>query len=480
MTTVRDTQTRDADRGSHRVRAVALLAGLTGLVSVAMVPSQASAGMAGAKPSLATPTNVNDQLASADDDLAGANKKVNAARKALDDAKAKLPNAQTQLAAAKASVAASQKAAAAAAAALNAAEKAVSSAQAEVVKIEAEVAALRARIAMLARAVYTSGGGFEELRILLDSSDPGQFAERMASIKRVSRGNNQTLGQLAEATALLARKLTEMRKLQDVAQQRRDDAAKQVQVTAAALSRTADAKATVDKLVAQQGAALRVAAGQRNSVKAMYDALLAEQRKIARKAREERAREKARQQRDKNSAGNSNGANSGGSSGGSSGGGNSGGHKGGGNSGGNSGGSSGGHLSWPTPGVSAGGRTGWRVHPVYGYHSCHTGDDIGAGAGTPIHAAAGGRVISIDYGGPYGNHTLISHGGGLSTMYAHQSRIVVRNGENVRRGEVIGYVGSTGWVTGPHLHFEVHVNGVPYEPMGWFGESKHRVSCWSG
>ncbi|MGV1037185.1 MAG: peptidoglycan DD-metalloendopeptidase family protein [Candidatus Nanopelagicales bacterium] len=471
MASSSNTEPRKPVRGMRRVRSVALLAGLTGLVSVAMVPSQASAGVMAVKPALAPPTNINDQLASADDDLAGANKKVNAARKSLDDAKAKLPNAQTQLTAAQASVAASQKAAAAATVALNAAEKAVLSAQADVVKIEAEVAALRARIAMLARAVYTSGGGFEELRILLDSSDPAQFAERMASIKRVSRGNNQTLDQLAEATALLARKLTEMRKLQDVAQQRRNDAAKQVQLTAAALSRTAAAKATVDKLVAQQSVALKVAAGQRESVKAMYDALLAEQRKIARKAREERAREKARQQGGKNAGGHS-----GGSSGGNSGGGNSGANSG----GGNSGGSSGGRLSWPTPGVSVGGRTGWRVHPVYGYRSCHTGDDIGAGAGTPIHAAAGGRVISVDYGGPYGNHTLISHGGGLSTMYAHQSRIVVRNGERVSRGEVIGYVGSTGWVTGPHLHFEVHVNGVPYEPMGWFGESKHRVSCWSG
>ena len=124
---------------------------------------------------------------------------------------------------------------------------------------------------------------------------------------------------------------------------------------------------------------------------------------------------------------------------------------------------------------------GPRIHPVYGYKSCHTGVDIrGRLPAPPIHAPADGKVISIENGGPYGLHTVISHGGGLSTMYAHQSRVAVRVGEVVHRGEVIGYVGSSGWVTGPHLHFEVHVNGVPYNPMGWFGGSKAPVSCWNG
>jgi murein DD-endopeptidase MepM/ murein hydrolase activator NlpD len=64
-------------------------------------------------------------------------------------------------------------------------------------------------------------------------------------------------------------------------------------------------------------------------------------------------------------------------------------------------------------------------------------------------------------------------------MYAHQSRAAVQSGQRVSAGQVIGYVGSTGWVTGPHLHFEVHVNGVPYDPMGWFGGTKRPVPCLS-
>jgi murein DD-endopeptidase MepM/ murein hydrolase activator NlpD len=123
---------------------------------------------------------------------------------------------------------------------------------------------------------------------------------------------------------------------------------------------------------------------------------------------------------------------------------------------------------------------GWRVHPVYGYKSCHTGEDIRGTYGTPILAAADGKVILVTSGGPYGLHTVISHGGGISTMSAHQSRTAVRAGEVVRQGQVIGYVGSSGWVTGPHLHWEVHVNGVPYDPLGWFGSPRVPVPCWNG
>jgi murein DD-endopeptidase MepM/ murein hydrolase activator NlpD len=123
------------------------------------------------------------------------------------------------------------------------------------------------------------------------------------------------------------------------------------------------------------------------------------------------------------------------------------------------------------------GNVGPRIHPVYGYRSCHTGADISCGMGTGILAAADGVVVSVENGGPYGLHTLIQHGSGISTMYAHQSATSVSPGQKVTQGQIIGNVGSTGWSTGPHLHFEVHVNGTPYDPMGWFGGAKVPVSC---
>ena len=97
----------------------------------------------------------------------------------------------------------------------------------------------------------------------------------------------------------------------------------------------------------------------------------------------------------------------------------------------------------------------------------HTGIDIAVGYGTPIHASASGRVIYAGWMGGYGNLVVIDHGSGLATAYAHQSSIAAGNGSSVSQGQVIGYVGCTGHCFGPHLHFEVRVNGQPVDPMGY-------------
>jgi murein DD-endopeptidase MepM/ murein hydrolase activator NlpD len=96
----------------------------------------------------------------------------------------------------------------------------------------------------------------------------------------------------------------------------------------------------------------------------------------------------------------------------------------------------------------------------------HTGIDIAVGYGTPIHAAASGTVIFAGWMGGYGNFVIVDHGGGMSTGYAHQSSIAVGGG-SVTQGQVIGYVGCTGHCFGPHLHFEVRINGSPVDPMGY-------------
>lgn len=124
-----------------------------------------------------------------------------------------------------------------------------------------------------------------------------------------------------------------------------------------------------------------------------------------------------------------------------------------------------GSMIWPCPGPVTSG-FGWRVHPIFHVRKFHTGIDIGAGYGTPIKAADGGRVIYATWMSGYGNATIIDHGGGITTLYAHQSRLLITSG-SVTRGQVVGYVGSTGYSTGPHLHFEVRVNGNPVNPMGY-------------
>jgi len=100
----------------------------------------------------------------------------------------------------------------------------------------------------------------------------------------------------------------------------------------------------------------------------------------------------------------------------------------------------------------------------------HTGIDIGARSGTPIHAAADGIVYFAGWNsGGYGNLVMIDNGSGIVTMYAHCSGFAISKGTVVHRGDIVAYVGSTGSSTGPHLHFEVRVNGAHQNPRGWLG-----------
>ncbi len=128
-----------------------------------------------------------------------------------------------------------------------------------------------------------------------------------------------------------------------------------------------------------------------------------------------------------------------------------------------------GSYIWPLPGYSPGSAYGWRMHPIFNEMRFHAGEDIGAPSGTPILAADSG-VASVypDNGNGYGNYIMINHGGGRVTLYAHMSSFAISGGATVTQGQVIGYVGSTGNSTGPHLHFEVRVNGATTDPKQYF------------
>jgi murein DD-endopeptidase MepM/ murein hydrolase activator NlpD len=148
------------------------------------------------------------------------------------------------------------------------------------------------------------------------------------------------------------------------------------------LTKQQQQKSEVDKLVKQEAAALKVAEDDKAEVQAQYNELRAEQIRIAALSKSAGSQGPVDPQAT-------------------------------------------GPLSWPLPGRAAGGGVGWRVHPVYKYKSCHTGVDSGAPKGTPIRAAASGVVLSTTVSRAYGNMTLIDHGGGMVTMYAHQSQFGV-------------------------------------------------------
>ncbi|MCA0332085.1 MAG: M23 family metallopeptidase [Actinobacteria bacterium] len=381
--------------------------------------------------------DINDKVNAAEDDLADANKAVAKANAALEAARTQLPAARSALADARSQLRQAKKAEAAAAAAAEQATAAALAAEQRVQEAQDRIVDMNGQISDLARAVYTQGP-YAELAAILSARTPSDFADQLEAVRSVSRSQNKALSEMQAAKAELALAQAQAEQALVRAEAKRKEAQKAVDSAAEITARAKAAKAKVDALVAARANALAVADNQRDKVKAQYAELKKEQARI-------RAAAQAA-------------ANGGG---------------------GRFTGVPSDNLIWPIPGATTSGQVGWRIHPVYGYRSCHTGIDLSGSYGTPIRAAANGRVVLLENGGAYGLHMVIDHGGNLSTMYAHMSSVAVGGGSTVSQGQVIGYVGSTGFSSGPHLHFEVHVGGVPYNPLGWFGGSKTVISCYN-
>lgn len=133
----------------------------------------------------------------------------------------------------------------------------------------------------------------------------------------------------------------------------------------------------------------------------------------------------------------------------------------------------GGELAWPVPGYSTiTSGYGMRMHPVLYIYKLHTGVDIGAPTGVPVIAVNDGIVTLATYSTSYGNYIMVDHGGGVATLYAHGSKVLVEEGQEVKKGNPIMLVGSTGWSTGPHLHFEVRIDGQTYDPLPYITSNK--------
>ena len=131
--------------------------------------------------------------------------------------------------------------------------------------------------------------------------------------------------------------------------------------------------------------------------------------------------------------------------------------------------SSGGSYYWPCQSSTyITSRFGYRVHPIFNTTKFHSGLDIAANSGATVSAAAAGTVSIAEYSSSYGNYVVIYHSNGTTTLYAHMSSIAVKAGQTIAQGATVGYVGSTGNSTGPHLHFEVRVNGSCVDPLGYF------------
>jgi murein DD-endopeptidase MepM/ murein hydrolase activator NlpD len=332
---------------------------------------------------------------------------------------------------------------------INALADDVAAAQRRTDELNAQVAELRARInqkqaeidvtqaeyerqsALLAERIQATykNGDFFYLELLLDSRTVEDFIVRTTLVQRVIRSNEELARSLRETRIELERAKVEIeRDLQAVDAKR------------------AEAQAEEDRLVALR-ARYQAKLNERKSVQDQKAALVAENKANAKRLR---ALAEAEEEESAKIAAELYGTGSGYFAG---------------------------VMKFPVPGFeqtpTGGSAFGYRIHPILGYRKLHTGIDIGGRAvgrdinGALVVAAADGEVIYAGYRGGYGNTVIIDHGNGVATLYAHMQSgsIMVSVGQSVERGQGIGRVGSTGLSTGPHLHFEVRINGTPVDPM---------------
>lgn len=380
------------------------------------------------------------------------------AKAALDRAESRLAAAQTELGQTRGRLAVAQAEDARLRAALEQAQAELDAAEAKLKQAERELRRSRGAVESFAvESVMAGDSGLKAFGDLLRGADPAEFSEQMSASTSIGDAQVAIMQQLAASEVMLGIERDKVEGLRDrVARQK--EQAEAVVVQMQQLTAQAEAQAaSVAQLVTARAGAKRSA----DVALAEDQRLLAEQeaersrleRQMAEIVRKElEAAERARRAREKK-----NGNKGGGSSGG------------GGNGGGTTG-DSGAALSRPVSGPITS-PYGMRRHPITGVYKLHDGTDFGVGCGVPIRAAASGTIVSQYYNGGYGNRVILNNGvkrgKSVITTYNHLSRYARSSGAKVKRGDVIGYVGSTGYSTGCHLHFMVLVNGSTTNPMNW-------------
>jgi murein DD-endopeptidase MepM/ murein hydrolase activator NlpD len=390
-----------------------------------------------ALPAAASPNDdkarVDRELAEASEDLADATAKARQAAADYASALAALPGAEAAAAAATGRVAAAEAAARQAQRLADAARVEQEGAERVLAGATARVLEARAGVAQFAAATYR-GGGFVMLDSMLTAGSPTDFAVRVGYLDQIAQHKRAAVDAVNRSRAAAS----EQRSVAAAAHERAQDAAtaaaralERSRAVALAAQQAAD---RVKSLVSQREGAVAVANQERGAVLAKYRELQEESARVAAELRAAAARPDA------------------------------------GGGGAMPAVSAGAYFTMPVRGHKTS-NFGQRFHPLFHYWRLHTGMDIGAGMGSPIVAAADGQVVRAGYSGGSGNYTCIHHGryqgDGIATCYAHQSQMLVSPGQRVRRGQLIGRVGSTGNSTGPHLHFEVRLDGTPVDPAKW-------------
>jgi murein DD-endopeptidase MepM/ murein hydrolase activator NlpD len=374
------------------------------------------------------------------DDARSANRRVRQAEAILEDATAAARNAARRLEAATAAlpaarqrVATSRGLVAAARVAANTARRKADGARAaytaaadRFTQAQRRVEDARRRVDDIAAATYM-GGNFGPINVLVGATGPQDAMDRLGLVDQVMQKQQASVAEMVAARRDARIEQDQAGLAKRAAEQAEQDAATKLAATRTAEAAAERAQAAVVTLANSRRAALAVAKSQRAAVLARY-----------RQAKAEEARIRSALAGWERHSGVTTSVH--------------------------------GKLLMPVEGWKSS-DFGERYDPYYGVWQLHAGTDIAAAGGSPIRAAADGRVIQAGWNGGYGNYTCISHGRlqghGFSTCYGHQSAILVHVGERVSRGEVIGRVGTTGASTGYHLHFETRFDGVPRNPLSY-------------
>lgn len=346
----------------------------------------------------------------------------NAARR-LEAATAAMPAAQQEVASSRGVVAAARAEANTARRKADAARAAYRKVAGRFRQAQGRVEHARDRVDQIASASYM-GANIAAINVLAGATGPQDAMDRLGMVDQVMQKQQDGVDDMVAARRAARTEQDKAGLAKRAAEAADREAAGKLAAARSAQAAAEKARHAVVELARSRREALAVARSQRTAVLAKYRAAQAEEERVVAALQEWEMRQ------------------------------------------GGGGAYTGGRLLMPVHGWKSS-DFGQRFDPYYRVWQLHAGMDIAAGGGTPIHAAAGGRVIRAGYHGGYGNYTCISHGSRLSTCYGHQSRILVQVGEYVRRGEVIGRVGTTGASTGNHLHFETRVNGVPRNPVNY-------------
>jgi murein DD-endopeptidase MepM/ murein hydrolase activator NlpD len=409
-----------------RLRRAAVFAALVALTATLTAPAPASADSS---------SDAKRRVADASAALEGSTAAVRRAAASLADVAAQLPAARQDVFTARGELAGARARLAEADTQVRRAELATEAAQRRVDEASDKVAQGRATVALLARRTYQQGP-LGDLRDMFASGSPGSVVDRVSLLHEVFRGQNDalhdlTVGRLhlATATAGLAAQQKDLEHAQAVA------AAGEERARSVA-ARAEQAAARVAQLMEERKSALAEAQAARIADVREYHAALAASERLAEHLRALARARAAAAARSHISIARPSTA----------------------------------RFLWPTDGQFTS-PFGWRMHPIFHEMRFHAGIDIGAAYGTSVWAADDGTVVYAGEASGYGTLVLISHGtvGGkdITTGYAHMSALLVSVGQHVSRGEQVGRVGNEGNSTGPHLHFEVRLDGTPVDPLGW-------------